>query len=163
MITLKLIILLALDPHSSFSPIVTKEELIDRSPFIAVVELSGIPPLMLNDASLGGVAIPTQHATAKVLQPIEGVLPVDIFIENEAHSILTNGKQLAFFKRLKEKNGFILSAPNALRKIDGDKVFWFPGDASLEVVIKEIKKLLQRKKPNGAAAMTPAPHDGIEN
>jgi len=140
------ILLLAIDPHSSFPPVATKEDLIGRSQFIAVVELKNIPPLIINDASLDGVKIPTQHATAKVLQQIKGDLPGDIPIENESHSILTNGKHLAFLKHIDDTNRFVLSAPNGLRKIDGDKVFWFSGDAPLRSVIQEIRQLLARKK-----------------
>lgn len=116
----------------------TAADLMACSPCIAVIQIDAAPPVRGDDAS-SNPRIHKQHAEARLVAAVKGKLPARFRIENEADSVLTPGRKLAFLEEL-APGRYILSSPVSLRRITGDTVYWFP---HREVPLNEVLAALR--------------------
>ena len=116
----------------------TASDLLACSPYIAVIQIDEAPPPQMDDAAMSP-RISKQRAEARMTTAVRGELPGTFHIENEADSVLTPGRKLAFLERI-GPGRYILSSPVSLRRITGDMVYWFPHD---EVPLREVLSALK--------------------
>lgn len=119
---------------------ITAADLVACSPYIAVIEIAEAPPARGDDAS-NNPQIYKQRAEARLVTAVRGALPETFRIENEANSVLTPGRKLAFLEQISPTR-YILSSPVSLRRISGDTVYWFP---HTEVPLREVLASLGTK------------------
>jgi len=117
---------------------ITADILIARSPVIALIEVSGAGEPRMNDAS-AELSIHKQRAQARCIKTVRGEPPKIFIIENERDSVLTDGPHLAFLRPLSDKR-YILSTPVSLRRVKGDKAFWFHSEyKAIREIVAEIE------------------------